>query len=105
MTTPKQPQDHKKKTAVEREHNDFVWERNGHRVVLPPAAKIKAGVIRRASKLDGDVQQIFSVMEEIADPDSLAVMDDLTLDELGELFLAWQNHGGTSVGESQGSST
>lgn len=106
MPAPKQPQDRKpKKDVLERELEQFTWERNGHKVTLPPPSKIKAGVIRRASKMDGDLNQIFSVIESIADEESLATIDDMEIDELNEMFIAWQAHGGASLGESQGSST
>lgn len=100
-TTAKKPQDHKpKETAVERELDDFTWDHDGQIITLPPASKVKAGVIRRATKLDSEVAQIFAVMENLASPEALDVIDDMDLDQLGEFFLAWQEHSGSRLGES-----
>lgn len=99
MPAPKKPQDRQRPKA-ERENESFEWEHDGQTITLPPAKKIKAGVIRRASKQASEVGQIFAIFEEIVDADTLAVMDDMELDELGDMFMAWQEHGGASLGES-----
>jgi hypothetical protein len=106
MPAPKkaaQPQDHRKPKA-ERENELFEWEFNGDSFTLPPGAKLKAGVLRRASKQSNEVGQVFAILEEIAAPEALAIIDEMPLDELGEMFLAWQNHSGASLGESRSSS-
>ncbi len=82
----------------------FHWESEaGAKVSLPRMAQIKAGIIRRHRKSD-PVDFIFSILEEVSDEKTLAVVDDLTTDEINDLFEKWQADGG-GVGESSGSST
>ena len=74
----------------------------GVEIVLPHMGKIKAGIIRRHRK-EEPVDFIFSVLEETADTDTLAKVDDLDQTDLNTLVEKWQ--AGASVGESAGSST
>lgn len=99
MPAPKKPQDRQRPKA-ERQNEPFEWEHDGQLFTIPLASKIKAGIIRRASKHASEVGQIFAIFEEIVDQDTLAIIDDMSLDELGEMFVAWQQHGGETVGES-----
>ena len=82
----------------------FHWTSpSGVEIVLPHMNKIKASVIRRHRKSD-PVDFIFSVLEEVADEDMLSRADELGMDEINDLFVAWQE-AGASVGESVSSST
>lgn len=99
MPAPKKPQDHLK-TKAERELELFEWEHDGETLTLPPASKVKAGVIRKASKAPTEVGQVFTVIEAIADGNALELIDDMEISELEEMFAAWQKHSGASLGES-----
>ena len=73
----------------------------GVEIVLPRMGNIKAGIIRRHRK-EEPVDFIFSVLEETADTETLAKVDDLDQTDLNTLVEKWQ--AGASVGESAGSS-
>lgn len=81
----------------------FHWtSSDGVEIVLPRMSKIKAGIIRRHRKEEpGDF--IFSVLEEIADTEMLAKVDDLDTADLNMLVEKWQAE--VAPGESSGSST
>lgn len=82
----------------------FHWtSASGSKVTLPRLSQVKAGVIRRHRKSD-PVDFIFSILEDVSDEKTLAAVDDLTTDEINDLFDKWQEDGG-GVGESSGSST
>jgi hypothetical protein len=74
----------------------------GVEIVLPHMSKIKTGIIRRHRK-EEPTDFIFSVLEETADAETLAKVDDLDTTDLNTLVEKWQ--AGASVGESAGSST
>lgn len=74
----------------------------GVEIVLPHMKSIKSGIIRRHRKEEG-VDFIFSVLEELADADTLAKVDELDTGELNTLVEKWQAE--VTPGESAGSST
>jgi hypothetical protein len=81
----------------------FHWTSpEGVEISLPRMDKIKAGIIRRHRK-EEPTDFIFSVLEETADAETLAKVDDLDTTDLNTLVEKWQ--AGASVGESAGSST
>ena len=81
----------------------FTWTSPaGVEIALPPMNRIKSGVIRKNRKLD-PVDAAFTIIESIADEDTLAKIDDLDTEALNDLMEKWQ--AGVSVGESEGSST
>lgn len=76
----------------------FHWTSpSGVEIVLPHMGKIKAGIIRRHRK-EEPVDFIFSVLEETADTETLAKVDDLDQTDLNTLVEKWQ--AGASLGES-----
>lgn len=81
----------------------FHWTSpDGVEIVLPHMSKIKTGIIRRHRK-EEPTDFIFSVLEETADDEMLAKVDDLDTTALNDLVEKWQ--AGASLGESAGSST
>lgn len=82
----------------------FHWTSpGGVEITLPHMARLKAGVLRRVRKLD-PIDAMFTIIEEIADDETLAKVDDLEAPELNELAQAWQE-ASASLGESGPSST
>lgn len=80
----------------------FHWTSpNGVEIVLPHLSKIKSGLLRRFRKLE-EIDMVFSIIEEIADPETLAAIDDLEQGELEKFMADWQ--AGAKVGESSRSS-
>lgn len=82
----------------------FHWTApDGTEIVLPHVGKIKSGVLRRIRKAD-PVDQVFTLVEAVADEETLAKIDDLDSADLNSLFEEWQK-AGASVGESSRSSS
>lgn len=75
----------------------------GDDVVLPKYKHLKAGLVRQIRKL-APVDQIFTALEAVADEATLAIVDDLTQDEMNALISAWQKDSGVTQGESPASS-
>lgn len=72
---------------------------NGTEIDLPPMSAITAGMLRKYRKLD-EMDFMFSILEDVVDPDELAKIDDLPLVEVETLFRAWQKHEGVTVPQS-----
>jgi len=80
---PATPQDHK--TAGE-----FVWTSPaGESITLPSMSSLKAGTVRKYRKLP-EVDFMFSILEDMADPAELDKIDELSTTDLNALFTAWQ---------------
>jgi hypothetical protein len=80
----------------------FQWTSpNGATITLPRMSQIKAGVLRRHRK-EEPTDFIFSVLEEIADEEMLAKVDELDSADLNNLVEKWQAE--VKPGESSGSS-
>jgi hypothetical protein len=75
----------------------------GVEIVLPHMSKMPAGVIRKHRKAE-PVDFVFSVLEDVSDEATIALVDKLSLPEVNDLFEAWQG-AAANVGESAGSST
>lgn len=82
----------------------FHWTApGGDEIVLPHMNKIKGGLLRKHRKLE-PVDFMFTILEDIADDETLAKVDDLENDDLNKLFADWQQ-AGADLGKSSGSST
>ena len=80
---PATPQDHK--TA-----GVFVWASSDSvKISLPSMSSLKAGTVRKYRKLP-EVDFMFSILEDMADPDELDKIDELSTTDLNALFSAWQ---------------
>ena len=87
---------------VEAEANgeDFTFTYDGKDYTLPAASRIKAGILRKAIREGrSDEEQIFIIIEGIADEDALSAIDDMTSSELQDLFMEWRKHSGVDLGE------
>ena len=92
--TAKKPQDHKKSVA----EDVFEFEHGGETHTLPRFGSWSAGLVRRVRKLS-DVDASFTILEEVADPETLAVIDSMPLERFNELQQEWAEHAGVSLGE------
>lgn len=72
---------------------------SGQDISLPRFDSVKPGVIRKIRKLS-DVDQFFTVLETLADAETLAVIDDMEQGEFQALQEAWFKHSGVELGES-----
>lgn len=78
---------------------------DGTKITLPKYMQgINTGFIRRIRKLS-DAEQMFEIIEAVADEETLAAIDELEPRELGEMYNAWQKDAGVGVGESEASAS
>lgn len=73
-------------------------------ITLPKFGNVKSGAVRKL-RSSGEMEVIFGILEDMADARALAKIDEMPLPELGEMFKAWQEDTGVTVGESGASST
>mgnify|MGYP007087611768 CR=1 FL=1 len=75
---------------------------DGREIVLPHFKNLPFGVVRKLRKED-EAEQLFSLVEQVADDNALAIIDTLGMSEIETLFAAWQKDSGVTVGESSAS--
>jgi hypothetical protein len=71
-------------------------------IVIPKFKHVPAGVIR-ATRRSSQADQIFTALESFKDEKALAVVDQLTSEELNDFVKAWQSDSGVTAGESPAS--
>lgn len=91
-----QPQDHKQELP----DTVTISTRLGD-VTLPHPGKMDSGIIRKARKQTSDVDQLFFIVESLADEDTLDLLDQLNMIELAEFYKSWTQ--GANLGESSSS--
>ncbi len=79
-------------------NEDFVYEYDGETITLPSLATVSAGFVRRTRKLS-PADQLFTLIEEEADADALAVIDRMAGAEFTAFQKAWREHSGVGLGE------
>ena len=77
----------------------FEYTHAGKKITLPLMNKLKFGIVRKLRKLE-DEEQMFAMIEMVADEKTLAVIDDMDGDEVGEFVKAWRDESGIDLGES-----
>lgn len=80
----------------------FHYETPDGEIVLPRMGNVPAGILRRHRR-EEPVDFVFSLVEEVCDAKTLALLDSLPTSQFNDLFEKWQETGG--LGESGGSST
>jgi hypothetical protein len=80
----------------------FVHDVDGQQIVLPAFDQIPVGVIRKLRKEDA-AEQMFGLLEQLADKKTLAIIDKLTARQVNDMFEAWQKTSATTAGESTAS--
>lgn len=83
---------------------DYTFEHDGTEHRLPSFATLKSGLIRRIRNLD-EADAFYTVLEEVADEDTLAAIDDMEMVELTTIMRGWQEHAEVNLGESRRSSS
>jgi hypothetical protein len=71
-------------------------------IVIPKFKNIPSGIIRR-NRDKSDLDQVFEAIEAITDDKTLAIIDALDAEELGQFVKAWQEDSKVTVGESTAS--
>lgn len=74
----------------------------GVKLVLPKFANLPFGVMRKA-RSQGEAESMFAIVEALADPKALEVIDALSMVEIRDLFSAWMEDSKVSLGESTAS--
>ena len=95
-------------TVVGGERKEFCFQLAGSDKVwhVPLMGSMSAAQIlrfRRLGKSAGDMDAMLDVASELFESLAPGVMDALTLDQLAEVWTAWQRASGITVGESQAS--
>lgn len=86
--------------SLEKFHHQF----NDAEIVLPKFKHIPVGVVRKVRR-QGEAEQIFTVLEAVADDATLEVIDSMNTEEMQEMVAAWQRDSGVTVGESSASAS
>lgn len=86
--------------ALEQFHHTF----RGQEITLPHYKHIPVGVVRRLRK-ENEAEQLFGLLEAVATPDALEVIDQMGAEDLQEMMAVWQAASRVSMGESSASAT
>ncbi len=79
--------------------DDYVREIDGVEIRLPSLSYLKPGLIRRLRRL-GEIDAMYTLIEEAVSPAALEVLDDMDPDDYEEFLGGWRDHSGVSLGES-----
>lgn len=82
----------------------FHYVHNGTEFTLPKFKHAPVKVIRRVRSLN-QAEQIFAVLEALADDAALAVIDDMEAEQFNTFVTDWQNDSNITVGESSASAS
>lgn len=98
MPAPKKPQDHKTKAVqAEADGADYEFTGNdGKTYSLPSFRNIKSGTLRKIRN-QGEVDQMYTLLEDFADEETLTAIDDFNMTELIEFFRGWERQAGMSL--------
>ena len=99
MTAPRKPQDHKKQAQT----GDFVHKFRGETITIPSLNSVMTFGFSRANRHLPADEQVFLLLEQNADEDTLAKLDLMDRTETQEFVEAWQEHSGIDTGESAAS--
>lgn len=80
----------------------FVYSCSKGTVTVPALSQVPMGAIRKLSKLGDNVEDVgavFDLIEAIAGPESMAVIDLMLPAEFTAFLSAWQSSGGLTLGE------
>ncbi|WP_457149584.1 hypothetical protein [Mycobacteroides abscessus] len=78
----------------------YTTEQDGKKIKLsvPKFGEMKSAELRKIRKLAME-DQLFTLLENILSDDDLAVVDEMTMTELGEFYKAWQADSDITSGE------
>jgi len=86
-------------TEIEAKDEPFHFVYGGREGTLLPASMLPAGVYRKISRMENEVDAMFTLIEAAADADTMDIIDSMPLAEFGRVFGDWQKHSGIGVGE------
>ncbi|QDG88868.1 hypothetical protein [Pseudarthrobacter sp. NIBRBAC000502770] len=99
MAAPRKPQDRQTKAVNDSaETEPFEFEHHGQTYTLASADTLDAGFARKNRKLAPD-DQFFTVLEALADDETLAAIDSMRKQEFEQFQKAFFAHSGIELGE------
>lgn len=99
MAAPKKPQDRKPKKVEPRPDEPFEFEHDGETFTLSAPSDVLTVGWARKNRHRTLEDQLFTLIEAIADKDALAAIDDMRKAEFEEFQRAFYAHSGISLGE------
>lgn len=78
----------------------FHYKHDGKDIVLPKADAIPFGVLRKMRKASDD-EQFYVLVENMADAETLEIIDAMPVDEVVKLIEAWGKANDSDMGESK----
>nr|WP_274635531.1 hypothetical protein [Microbacterium bovistercoris] len=94
---PTKPQDHKTKTAQPDEPFEFAHAGKTYQLA-PPSEVLTAG-FARANRRRSQEDQLFTMLEALADDDTLKAIDEMKRDEFKQFQIDFYSHIGVELGE------
>lgn len=76
--------------------DDYTFDVDGDTYSIPSFGAFNAGDIRAVRKLD-EVDQMFTLVELVADKETLAAIDAMSIPRLTDFFSDWQDAAGVSA--------
>lgn len=92
------PRSRTETVAGEAAKGPYRFTRGGKKYTLPRFDSIKPGIIRRVRKLD-QADAMFTILEQVADEETLAVLDDMEMPDFDKVIVGWAEHSGVSLPE------
>lgn len=80
----------------------FHYNTEAGEIVIPHFKNIPFGLVRKLRN-ENDGEQLFGLFEAVADAKNLKILDKLDMEQIGELYEAWQKASGVTAGESSAS--
>lgn len=77
---------------------NYTFSHNGKKITLPPFSEMPFGVFRKARDAKNEMDRAGIIFESVLDDKSLAIVDTMKIQEIGELLAGWT--AGASLGES-----
>lgn len=99
MAAPKKPQDRKPKAADVEAEDCFTFTHAGVDHTLKPTLEHLTPGFMRANRQREDLDAFFTILEELADDEQLAIVDGMSHKDFGELAKAFYKHLGATQGE------
>lgn len=82
----------------------FVYTVGEVEITLPSLSYLKPGLVRRLRRLNG-TDQMYTLLEEVLDDDTLAVIDEMDPDDFDAMREQWHKHSGIDMGKSAASTS
>lgn len=82
----------------------FVYTVGEVEITLPSLSYLKPGLVRRLRRMNG-TDQMYTLLEEVLDDDTLAVIDEMDPDDFDAMREQWHKHSGIDMGKSAASTS